>query len=219
MYFTQDDDGSLRPMTHDEMVETYNACKPHDLLCLADLYIDFELVDDVEFLVFQERLSAAVLMAELATSSLDELASERAQLRTTNAHRHPGWEHESDLALEHEEDWIAGTAEALMFGGAAMAAIAALEALIGDLDQDAPRGLQRKAEHYLSRAQLAPEVRGRIEGEVRDLARARNGYAHRLDGSPWARDPSRIDRTECKRIFTIVGRLGVELTGLRPSLA
>lgn len=217
MYFVADDQGQpIRPMTHAEMIEAYEAYKPNELLQLADLYIDFVLVPDVEFCVFKDRLSTAVFMAEVATSSLGWLASERADLRSTGAHRASGWAAESDLVLNEEESWIEGTAGTLMFGGAAMAAVAALEALVEDLDHDSPRGLQPKTQHYLSRCHPSREVRERIERTVRDLAKTRNAYAHGLDGSPWSNDNHSVTRADCIQIFTLVGQLGVELTLMRP---
>lgn len=217
MYHAGDGSGPTRPMTHAEMTESYGATKPDDLLALADLYIDFQLVEDVEFQVFRDRLSAAVLMSELASSSLRKLGADRERLRATGDHRLPGWEFEADVQLEAEEHWIATTAQSLMFGGAAMAAVSALEALIDDLRTDDMQlgGLQRKAQRYLVDCRPPPEVRARIDDEVLRLARARNAYAHALDGSPWSDEQHKFDGAECDRVFRLVGRLAVELTRLR----
>ncbi len=219
MYYAGDDSGPTRPMTHEEMVQSYNAMKPDDLLSLADLYIDFRDVGDVEFLVFKDRLSAAVLMTEVATSSLGKLEGDRRQLRATRAHRKPGWEAESDLHLDGEQQWIATTAQSLMYGAALMAAVAALEALIDDLRADGPQlqGLARKAERYLSEVSAPPSTRVRIEDAVRQLARQRNAYAHSLDGSPWSNEQYQFTAADCERVFRVAGRLAVDLTLARDS--
>lgn len=219
MYYVGDENGPTRPMTPNEMDQAYHAMKPDDVLSLADLYIDFQDVGDVEFLLFKDRLSAAVLMTEVATSTLERLGAERMELRATGAHREPGWEAESDLHLESEEAWIASTAQSLMYGAALMAAVAALESLIDDLRANGPRpnGLTRKAERLLIEVAMPASTRVRIEGEIRLLAQQRNAYAHALDGSPWGNEQRDFTFADCEKTFHLVGRLAVDLTLARRS--
>ncbi len=58
-----EDPDRLRPMTKDEAIQTYRQVADEDIDMLADLYLDFNDFDQIEFLIFRDRLSAAVLIA------------------------------------------------------------------------------------------------------------------------------------------------------------
>jgi hypothetical protein len=76
VYFRADDNGDpdlSRPLTRRELVEMYWANVDDDPDMRADLYLDFHDFDRIEFLLFKERLSAAILVARSARNAISEL--------------------------------------------------------------------------------------------------------------------------------------------------
>src|SRR6266508_534552 len=103
MYFHADDKGDpdlSRPLTQLEHVEAYWANVDNDPHSLADLYLNFHDFDRIEFILFKDRLSAAILVARSAGNATSRLRARLEQQRQDGSHRVPGWEGESDDALE-----------------------------------------------------------------------------------------------------------------------
>jgi len=91
-YYTADneDPDRLRPMTKDEAIQTYRQVADEDIDMLADLYLDFNDFDQIEFLIFRDRLSAAVLVANSVKKSPNGLASKYDAMRVDGSYAVPG---------------------------------------------------------------------------------------------------------------------------------
>src|SRR5260370_26693610 len=99
-YFHADKDGNpdiSRPMNKKESIEFYWQTADEDPSLLADLYLDFYTFSRVEFLIFKDRLSSAILVSNAAKKTLAEMESKIKAQQKSGSHRIPGWEGESDL--------------------------------------------------------------------------------------------------------------------------
>jgi hypothetical protein len=135
MYYHGDDTGNLdpsRPFTDSEHVEAYWAIVDDDPTALADLYLGFHDFNRVEFLLFKDRLSAAILVARSAMKANSELDARFEQRRKDGSHLVPGWEAESDGALDESIGVVHGAQE-IAVGAAILTAVAALELLLKEL--------------------------------------------------------------------------------------
>lgn len=193
MSYYKADDGnpnSLRPMTKDEAIETYLLTADEDPTVLADLYIDFHDFGQVEFLIFRDRLSSAVLISNLTEKAIAELASKFEAMQKDGSHRVPGWEGESDLVLE-ESLGVTGDAYKLSIGATIVTAVAALESLLIDLIPDSeprPEGLYRLLQAFLRRYKV-PKAQAKVIDEMGlKVGKRRNTFAHSLTGSYWEKD-------------------------------
>src|SRR5829696_3634939 len=65
-----------RPMTHPEMVQLYWETADYSPEMLAELYVNFHQFDQVEFMVFKDRLSAAILVANSTRQSVARVRAE-----------------------------------------------------------------------------------------------------------------------------------------------
>jgi len=195
-YFTsegQDADlGSLRPMTKEEMIAAYGAMADDDPTVLADLYIDFHDFDQIEFLIFKDRLSSAVLVSKSAKRGIDALMSKFEAQRKDGSYLVPGWEAESgDVfsgAIGVTED-----AYRLLIGATILTAVAALESLLIDLTPDSERktqGLYLLLQAFLRRYRVSASVGATITEMGRQVGKRRNTFAHSLTGSYWETDHS-----------------------------
>jgi hypothetical protein len=75
-YFHADADGNpdlSRPMTKAEIVEMYWLTVDEEPSTIADLYLDFYIFRRIEFLIFSDRLSAAILVARAAKKEMNKL--------------------------------------------------------------------------------------------------------------------------------------------------
>jgi hypothetical protein len=104
-YYTAEDEdpNSIRPMTEEESLQAYRQIIEEQPDALADLYIDFYDFVQVEFLIFKNRLSAAVLISNAASREIDELMSKFEAKREDGSYIVSGWESESDLALSEAQ--------------------------------------------------------------------------------------------------------------------
>jgi hypothetical protein len=96
---------------------------------LAEYYLNFPEFDQISFLVFRDRLSAAILVANSTRQSVDQVKENLEQDKANGTRRAPDWERESDLALVEN-------ALEISIGGAMLTAVAALESLLKDLAPD-----------------------------------------------------------------------------------
>ena len=127
-YYTADneDPDRLRPMTKDEAIQTYRQVADEDIDMLADLYLNFNDFDQIEFLIFRGRLSAAVLIANSVKKSLNGLASKYDAMRVDGSYAAPGWETETSENFD-EKVGIPEAAYRISIGATILTAVAALE--------------------------------------------------------------------------------------------
>jgi hypothetical protein len=193
-YYTAEDGdpGRLRPMTKDEAVEAYRLIADEEPDRLADLYVDFHDFIQIEFLIFKDRLSSAILISNSAKKALDELASKFEAMRKDESYRILGWEAESEVASEQSFS-VTGQAYRTSIGATIVTAVAALESLLIDLTPDSepkPKGLYKLMQAFLERYKVpAPQARG-IAKMGQRVAKPRNTFAHSLTGSYWETDES-----------------------------
>jgi hypothetical protein len=189
MYFHADDKGDpdfLRPLTQLEHVEAYWANADNDPSSLADLYLDSHDFGRIEFLLFKDRLSAAILVARSARNATSRLKARLEQQRQDGSHRVPGWEGESDDVLENSLD-VVQNAEEIAIGATMLTAVAALELLLKELSTSTGRrsGLDQTLKDFLARQNASPEKAKRIIEMVSTVRKRRNSFAHTLTGSYW----------------------------------
>lgn len=192
---THDEDYHLDvgAMPHAEKVALYHANIDSDPTELADIYLDFNDFDRIEFQVFKQRLSIAVFLTRSIDKSAHEVIARCDKQTDSASHRIPGWEGESDLLLDNRRT-LAENATQIGRGAATIAAVAALEGLLDDLlDQPAPdarrRGLQDKWAAILDGTHVDDIDAQRLSGEVKKIAKRRNTFAHELTGSYWPQNP------------------------------
>ena len=195
-YYLSEDDGSGpepgRPMTRDEMLSEYPEISKDDPTFLADLYIDFHDFDRIEFLVFKDRLSSAVFIAAMARRGIDEVLTRSEITRKNGSHRVPGWEGESEMALD-EAVGIAKYSYKISIGATIVTAVAALESLLADLastSRPSRRGLHSLLQAFLRQHRVPSDEAAIITGLERKIAERRNTFAHSLTGSYWGDAPS-----------------------------
>ena len=99
---------------------------------LADLYIDFYDFSEIEFLVFKDHLSSAVLIAHAARRGIDMLLAKFEAQRKDGSHRLAGWETESDQVMLKALEVTKASYE-ISIGATIVTAVAALESLLIDL--------------------------------------------------------------------------------------
>lgn len=191
MHFHADDKGDpdfSRPLTQLEHVETYWANADNDPASLADLYLHFHDFDQIEFILFKDRLSASILVARSARNATSRLKARFEQQRQDGSHRVPGWEAESDDALE-ESLGVVQDAQEIAIGAAILTAVAALELLLKDLSTGAGSrsGLDQTLKDFLALQDASPDETKRIVEMVSRVRKRRNSFAHTLTGSYWDR--------------------------------
>ena len=193
-YYTakNEDLDDLRPMTRDEAVETYWLTVDDEPDRIADLYIDFHDFSQVEFLVFKNRLSSAVLISNEAKKSIAALESKFGTMREDGTYIVPGWEAESGITLD-EALGVTQDAYDISIGATIATAVAALESLLIDLASEGVSkhlGLSRHIQAFLKRYEV-PAVRAQHIAQLgRTVGKRRNTFAHSLTGSYWETDDS-----------------------------
>jgi hypothetical protein len=217
-YFTSDgqDPNKLRPMTKEESIQMYHELVDEAPDMLADLYIDFYDFDVIEFLIFKDRLSAAVLIANSAKKALDDWASKFEAMREDRSYIVPGWETESRHVLD-EKVGITHDAYQISIGATILTAVAALEGLLIDLVGDKKpktEGLFNLMQAFLRIHDVPePEARSIIQ-LLRKVSKRRNTFAHSLTGSYWETDQSIKDMFTPEAMedtLYAVGEIGVQL--------
>jgi hypothetical protein len=167
--------------------EAYRHIIEEQPAALADLYIDFYDFRQVEFLIFKNRLSAAVLISNAASRGIYELMSKFEAKREDGSYLISGWESESELALS-EALTVTNDAHNLSIGATIVTAVAALESLLIDLTPDSElRGRRNTFAHSLTGSYLGDGSVGRGNVHLRDDGR------HPLHGGPACR-PDGADR-------------------------
>lgn len=194
-YFHADKDGNpdfSHPMNKKESIEFYRQVSDEDPSLLADLYLDFYTFSQIEFLIFRNRLSSAILISNAAKKTIAEMESTFKAQQKSGSHRIPGWEGESDLDLEEKLGIIEDTYR-ISIGTTIVTAVVALESLLIDLTLDSdpkPRGLHRLLLAFLKRYKVSKSQSEYItEMELR-VGKRRNIFAHTLTGSYFAKDKS-----------------------------
>jgi hypothetical protein len=191
MYFHLDDRGNpgvLHPLTQLEHVEAYWSSVDDNPNSLADLYLNFHDFDRIEFVLFKDRLSAAILVARSAGSATSQLRAGLEQQRQDGSHLIPGWEAESDNVLD-DSLGVVRDAQEIAIGATILTAVAALELLLKELSTGAGgrSGLEQTLKHFLARQAASPDEAKRIIEMVSKVRRRRNSFAHALTGSYWDR--------------------------------
>lgn len=196
LYFHADEDGNpdlSRPMNKKESIEFYWQTADEDPTLLADLYLDFCNFSRIEFLIFKNRLSSAILVSNAAKKTIAETETQfKAQQKSGSHRRIPGREGESDLVLEENLGIIEYTYR-ISIGATIVTAIAALESLLIDLTSDSdpkPRGLHRLLLAFLKRYKVPKSRSEHITEMALKVGRRRNTFAHTLTGSYFANDKS-----------------------------
>jgi hypothetical protein len=182
----------LRPMTKEESIEAYRGLIKEEPQALADLYIDFHDFIRIEFLVFKDRLSSAVLIRNSARQGIGELATKLETIQQDGSYIVPGWEAESG-EVHHESVFIVRDARKISIGATIVTAVAALESLLVDLlpeSKSRRRGLHALLQDFL-RLHVVPEpARTEITAMGNTVRDRRNAFAHSLTGSFWKSDTS-----------------------------
>src|SRR5689334_8727827 len=89
-YFHADQDGNPgRPMNKQESIEVYRQVSYVDPSVLADLYLDSYTFSRVEFLIFRDRLSSAILGSHAAKGTFAEMESTFKAQQKSGSHRIP----------------------------------------------------------------------------------------------------------------------------------
>lgn len=204
----------FRPMTKEESIEAYREIRGEEPQALADLYIDFHDFRQAEFLIFKDRLSAAVLIADAAQCGIGELVSKLEARQQDGSYLVPGWETESGDTI-NESLGIADDASKISIGATILTAAAALESLLIDLAPESRprlRGLQPLLQAFLLRHAVPDSGKTQITQMGKKVGDLRNTFAHTLIGSYWATDPSVAAMftpdTMAEVLFT-VGRIAV----------
>jgi hypothetical protein len=206
-------------MTRDEAIEFYREIVKDDPEPLADLYVDFYVFSQIEFLIFRDRLSSAILISNSTKKALDELVARFETIRKEGSHLVPGWEAESDMGLD-ESFGIAEQAHRISIGATIVTAVAALEALLIDLTPDTaprPKGLHNLLQALLNRYEVPDSEAEGIMQMSQKVGKWRNTFAHSLTGSYWETDKSIAamftPETMEEALYT-VGEIGVALEGI-----
>lgn len=195
MYFHADKYGDpdlSRPMNKKESIEFYWLNAYEDPSLLADLYLDFYDFSQIEFLIFRDRLSSAILVSNAAKKTIAEIESKFKAQQKSGSHRIPGWEGESDMGLEENLGIIENTYR-ISIGATIVTAVAALESLLIDLTPNSdpkPRGLHRLLLAFLKRYKVPKSQSEHITEMELKVGRRRNTFAHTLTGSYFANDKS-----------------------------
>src|SRR5437879_6535594 len=116
-------------MSKKECIEFYWQTADEEPSLLADLYLDFYDFSRVEFLIFKDRLSSAILVSNATKKTIAEMESKFKAQQKSGSHRVPGWELESDMVLEENLGIIENTYRISM-GATIVTAVAALESLL-----------------------------------------------------------------------------------------
>jgi hypothetical protein len=192
-YFHADKDGNPgRPMNKKESIEFYWQTADEDPSLLADLYLDFYTFSRVEFLIFRDRLSSAILVSNAAKKTIAEMESKFKAQQQSGSHLILGWEGESDLALEEKLGIIEETYR-ISIGATIVTAVVALESLLIDLTPGSgpkPKGLHRLLLAFLKRYKVSKSRLEHITEMGLKVGRRRNIFAHTLTGSYFANDKS-----------------------------
>ncbi|MGO9157634.1 hypothetical protein [Mycobacterium sp.] len=152
---------------------------------LADLYVNFHQFDQVEFMIFKDRLSAAILVATSTRQSVDNVKAQFEQQRKDGSHQVPGWEGESDMVLD-EKLFIVENAQEISIGATMLTAVAALESLLKDLAPDGEKsrdGLNQLVKAFVLRHDATSDEENKIMAMVSKVRKRRNTFAHKLTGS------------------------------------
>lgn len=110
-------------MTKEENIAAYGAMADDDPTVLADLYIDFHDFSQIEFLIFKDRLSSAVLISKSAKRGIDALMSKFEAQRKDGSYLVPGWEAESGDVFSQTVG-VTEDAYRLMIGATILTAVA-----------------------------------------------------------------------------------------------
>lgn len=221
-YFLDDDGETFLPMDREEMVRSYHQYADEEPTSLADLYLDFHDFDQVEFLVFKDRLSSAILISRAAHRGIDETLAKFEAQKGDGSHRVLGWEGESDMMLT-ETLGITRDSYEISVGATIVTAVAALEGLLIDLlgSADMPRrgGLITRLEAFLRQQHVPAEQAQEIIEKGKAIAEPRNAFAHSLTGSHWYPPDEKVAFTTetMENILFAVGRFAVLLEELLPS--
>jgi hypothetical protein len=185
---------------------------------LAELYVNFHQFSQIEFMIFKDRLSAAILVANSTCQSVDNLKAEFEQERRDGSHRVPGWEGECDMDLD-EKLSIVENAREISVGATMLTAVAALESLLKDLMPDGEKsrgGLKQLAEAFVLRHDAPLDEEDKIMAMVSKVSKRRNAFAHTLTGSYWAAEEPefKFDATTMHDTLFTIGEIAIALETL-----
>ncbi|WP_133058108.1 hypothetical protein [Mycolicibacterium porcinum] len=185
-----------------------------DLSSESSLYLNFDLFAYIEFLVFSDRLSSAILVYRSARAHLDGMRERLVDDKKSGRHRVSGWEGGSDMVMD-ENLGVVEDSYLIAAGAATVSAVAGLESLLTDLvpdGQDAPSGLHNLVTGFLNnhRQHLSRSKHKGLVGKELKLGQRRNQLAHALTGSYFDRSNASSDMFSEKALeetFHLVGSL------------
>ncbi len=223
-YYHAAEDGHpdfLHPMTKSEVVELYWATQEDEPSSAASLYLNFHQFDTIEYLIFSNRLSSAILMYRSTRDQLKEMRGKFLEVKQSGRHRVSGWEGESDMAMD-ENLGVIEDAYIIAAGTATVAAVAALESLLIDLvpdDQDAPSGLHDLLTGFLdAHGRLSRSKRRSLIGKELKIGKRRNQFAHALMGSYFDQSNASsgmFTEEALEETFYVVASLAIEIEKLQ----
>lgn len=222
---TEDGNPDLsNPMTKSEVIELYWATQEDDPSSASSLYLDFHQFDTIEFHIFSDRLSSAILVYRSTRAQLESMREKLLQVKQSGKHRVPGWEGESDMVMD-ENLGILEDSYIIAAGAATVTAVAALEALLIDLAPDsngAPSGLHALLTRFLDvhGGKLSRSNRKSIIGKELKIGKRRNQFAHALTGSYFDQSNTSahmFTEEALEETFYLVASLAIEIERLQRS--
>ncbi len=218
-YYHGTEDGDIdlsHPMTHGEVVELYWAAQQDEPSSASDIYFDFHKFDVVQFILFADRLSSAILVYRAARNQIEKFREQILADNESDTYATAGWGAERKILVEGNIS-ILNESLYTVAGAVTVAAVAALESLLKDLDERSAAtnsGLQKRADYFLGEHSSTCEKRDLklFRKKLALVARRRNQFAHNLTGSYFDRsqDASQMfTDNSVEETFQTVADLGI----------
>jgi hypothetical protein len=220
MYIYADEHGDpdfSRPVPQHEQLRLYWSNVDSEPQTLAGYYLDFHVFSRVEFILFEHRLSASILVARSARAANGHLQGQLEQQKQDGSHIVPGWEAESE-GYHEDSIGVVEDAQKISIGATILTAVAALELLLKELSPEGDRrsGLDQFLRRFLTRHNASPDTRSSIVEMTSEVRRHRNAFAHTLTGSYWdpPTEPDVYTWESMEKVLFTVGRIAILLEDL-----
>lgn len=204
-------------LSEEEALDFYWHLVPEHPELLAHYYLQFVESGQVEWLIFRDRLSAAILVARSATKSIRALEVSATRQRRDGSHRTlPGWEGEADMAQDELISLLTESQE-IAVGATILTAVAALESFLDDLTPAIANvhGLQNRLNLFLKELDVPKETAKELRTRVLRLGQLRNSFAHSLTGSYFSRhEKGKYTEALLEETLQAVGGVAVDVLGL-----
>lgn len=203
-------------LSEEEALDFYWHLVPEHPELLAHYYLQFVESGQVEWLIFRDRLSAAILVARSAIKSIRALEVSATRQRRDGSHRTlPGWEGEADMAQDELISLLTESQE-IAVGATILAAVAALESFLDDLTPAIKvHGLQNRLNLFLKELGVPKAAAKELRTRVLRLGHLRNSFAHTLTGSYFSRyEKGKYTEALLEETLQTVGGVAVDVLGL-----